>query len=213
MFDVDRWFHFALQASVPREAHDDLVEGMKEARIAWLRHAPSLLLSFQSYELRNALGESDNIFHMNRMDNHQVARALYNEIKDGNLVFVPERDEMRKCVEAIRTQREKGSRQAPAHAQPPADAEVVRSFYGNSPRVPRNLGNAQPFEYRPDAISDDMQDIAARGVDEAQEAECFAEYEARLDQCKLYRATTGNPYTLVACQQNAFRLYNQCRGF
>ncbi|MGF6961596.1 hypothetical protein QFZ97_007552 [Paraburkholderia youngii] len=27
LFDVDRWFHFALPASVPRESHDDIVQG------------------------------------------------------------------------------------------------------------------------------------------------------------------------------------------
>ncbi|SMG61432.1 hypothetical protein [Paraburkholderia susongensis] len=174
MFDVDQWFHFALPASVPREAHDDLVEGMKEARVAWLRHAPSMLLSHQSYELRNVLGKSDNIFHMNRMDNHQVAKALYNEVKDGNLLFVPEKDDMRKCVEAIRKQREKAFRLVPARTQQPADADITRVLYGNGPHVPQNLdtpsyyspivgalSDAQPFDYRPAMPDGNAEELAA----------------------------------------------------
>jgi hypothetical protein len=214
MFNVDKWFHFGLRASVPREAHEDIVQGMKEARAAWLKHAPSMLLSHQSYELRDMLGRSRHrFFQMNQMDDHQVARALYNEVKDGNLLFVPERDEMRQCVQVIREQREKGAGPAPARAQQLDGVEMLRSLYGNSPRVPRNLGDAQTFQYAEVATNGDVQEIAARGVSEEHEAECFAEYEFRLEQCKLYRATTGDPYTLIACQQNAFRLYNQCRGF
>ncbi|MGF6640720.1 hypothetical protein [Paraburkholderia sp. MM6662-R1] len=162
LFDVDRWFHFALPASTAREAHDDIVQGMEEARAAWLQHSPSVLLSHQPYELRDMLGRSDNRFHMYRMKDDEVAKALYNEVKDGSLIFVPERDEMRKCVQAIREQREKASRTASARAQQPADADMLSSLYGNSPRVPQNagtpsysprvgsLGEAQPFEYSED---------------------------------------------------------------
>ena len=73
-------------------------------------------------------------------------------------------------------------------------------------------GSAQPFAYTEDLADGDVFDIAARGVSKAQEAECFAEYEARLEQCKLYAAMSGDPYTYVSCKANAFRLYNQCRG-
>ena len=75
MFDADRWFHFALPAGAPRATIDDLAQGMEEARVAWLLHAPSLLLSLESYELRDVLGRSDNRFDMRWMDDHQVARA------------------------------------------------------------------------------------------------------------------------------------------
>ncbi|EEA01637.1 hypothetical protein BH160DRAFT_3008, partial [Burkholderia sp. H160] len=111
-------------------------------------------------ELRDMLGRSDNLFRMNRMHDHEVARALYNEVKDGKLLFVPEQDDMRRCVEAIRKQREKGSGPASTRAQQPADADMLRSLHGNSPRVPQNLGNAQPFDYKPDALSDDIEQLA-----------------------------------------------------
>ncbi|MGF6368681.1 hypothetical protein OKW40_001431 [Paraburkholderia sp. RAU6.4a] len=213
MFDVIRWFHFALPASAPREGRGDLEQGMKEALAAWLRYAPSILLSHQSHELRDMLGRSDIRVHMYRMKNHEVAKALYNEVKDGRLIFVPERDEMRECVQAIREQREKASQSGLARVQQPADTDMASSLYGNSPRVPQNLGNAQPFEYQPNAISDDVQDIAARGVNEVQEAQCFAEYERNLAECNLYKAMTNVAYTFIACKQNAFTLYNQCRGY
>jgi hypothetical protein len=160
MFDVDRWFHLAWPARVPREAHDDIVRGMQEARAAWLKHVESTLLSHPSHELRDMLGRSGNRFRMKTMDNRQVAKALYDEVKDGNLLFVPELDPMRKCVEAIRKQREKGTRQAPADAQEPADADVAKVLNDNSPRAPQNLSNAQPFEYTPDAPNGDVEQMA-----------------------------------------------------
>jgi hypothetical protein len=162
MFDVDRWFHFALPASIPREALEDIVQGMEEARAAWLQHAQFMLLSHPSHELRDMLGRSGNLFSpMNRMNDHQVARALYEDVKDGHLLFVPELDEMRKCVRAIREQREKGSGPgpAPARAQQPADADVAKALYGNSPHGPQNLGNARPFDYQSDIADGDVMQL------------------------------------------------------
>ncbi|MGF6470722.1 hypothetical protein [Paraburkholderia youngii] len=213
LFDVDRWFHFALPASVPREAHDDIVQGMEEARAAWLRYSPSMLLSLQSHELRDMLGRSGNRFHMYRMRDHEVAKALYNEVKDGSLIFVPERDEIRKCVQAIREQREAASRSDSERTRLPNDADMLRSLDGKIPRAPHNLGNAKPFGYTRDALSDDVQKISARGVSEFHETECFAEYERNLDECNLYKRMTNAAYTFITCKQNAFTLYNQCRGY
>ncbi|MGF6374125.1 hypothetical protein OKW40_006941 [Paraburkholderia sp. RAU6.4a] len=213
LFDVDRWFHFAWPASVPRESHDDIVQGMEEARAAWLRYSPSMLLSHQPYELRDMLGRSDNRFHMYRMKDEEVAKALYNEVKDGSLIFVPERDEMLKCVQAIREQREKASRTAPARAQQPADADMLSSLYGNSPRAPQNPGNAQAFNYQPDAVSDDVQDIAARGVSDFHEAECFAQYERDIDLCNALAGPMGGTRGIALCKTQAFQNYQQCRGY
>ncbi|MBC8747162.1 MULTISPECIES: hypothetical protein [Paraburkholderia] len=162
MFDADRWFHFALHAGAPRARSDDLAQGMEEARAAWLRHALSMLLSLQSYELRDVLGRSDNRFEMRRMDDHEVATALYNEVQSGALLFVPEREDMRKCVHAIREQREKGAKPAHACTQQPADADMAKLLYSNSSRVPQVLANAKPFEYIPDPVSG-VVDVLAGG--------------------------------------------------
>lgn len=76
------------------------------------------------------------------------------------------------------------------------------------------LGGARPFTYSDAApTEDDPFDITARGVSEGQEAECFAEYERNIEECNFYRATSGDAYTFIACKQNAFNIYNQCRGY
>ncbi|MBN3806264.1 hypothetical protein GXB81_24870 [Paraburkholderia sp. Ac-20336] len=46
-------------------------------------------------------------------------------------------------------------------AQLPAGADVLGSPYGNSPRKPQNLGDAQSFEYTSDVMSDDVWELAA----------------------------------------------------
>jgi hypothetical protein len=90
---------------------------------------------------------------------------------------------------------------------------VAKVLHDNSPRAPQNLINAQPFQYTPDAISDDVQQIAARGVSEADEAERFAQYERELVECSALGAMTKDPYAYVACKQQAFLSYNQRRGY
>lgn len=98
---------------------------------------------------------------------------------------------------------------------------------GKPPRMPQNLDqrtsspgldstpldDAQSFEYEQADLSDDIESVAARGVSEGHEAECFAEYEERLMQCEAYSALSRDPYTYIACKANAFKLYNQCRGY
>jgi hypothetical protein len=88
---------------------------------------------------------------------------------------------------------------------------VVDSFADGDESTP--LGDAQPFELGDSSGNDDVLTMAARGVSEAQEAECYAEYEARLESCKVYAAMSNDSYTYVSCKANAFRLYNQCRGY
>lgn len=94
----------------------------------------------------------------------------------------------------------RGARRAAASA-----SSAASSGSGSTP-----LSGAQAVEYG-DATAGAGTDRAARGVSEQQEADCYAEYERNLDECNLYRAITGDPYTLIACKQNAFKIYNQCR--
>ncbi|TDV18306.1 hypothetical protein C7408_10361 [Paraburkholderia caballeronis] len=75
------------------------------------------------------------------------------------------------------------------------------------------LGDVQAFEYSDNLSDGDVMELAARGVSEGQEAECFAEYEARQAECQAYSALNRDPYTYLVCRQSAFRLYNQCRGY
>ncbi|MEM5387557.1 hypothetical protein VSR68_28710 [Paraburkholderia phymatum] len=75
------------------------------------------------------------------------------------------------------------------------------------------LGDEQPFEYSEDGVSDDAQDIAARGVSEEQEARCFAQYERDIDECTAYRSAMGGQRFMDACSQRAFMNYQECRGY
>ncbi|MCA8016145.1 hypothetical protein [Burkholderia vietnamiensis] len=75
------------------------------------------------------------------------------------------------------------------------------------------LGDAAPFELGSNAPSGDVLDLAARGLSEADEGECFAQYERDLEECNFYAGMTGQSYTFVACKAQAFARYNQCRGY
>ncbi|WP_028215786.1 hypothetical protein [Paraburkholderia oxyphila] len=75
------------------------------------------------------------------------------------------------------------------------------------------LGDAQPFEYSEDSANSDVTDLAARGVSEEDEAECFAQYEEDMEMCGAGSATYGSPAYYTECSQRAFSRYQQCRGY
>jgi len=75
------------------------------------------------------------------------------------------------------------------------------------------LGDAEPFELGESTLSDDVMEIAARGVSEGQEADCYAEYERALDLCTAVAGPMSGERGLALCRANAFDNYQQCRGY
>ena len=75
------------------------------------------------------------------------------------------------------------------------------------------LGDAAPFEYVKSATGDDVLSLAARGVSEAHETECYAEYENELEMCNFAGALYKDPRTYALCKQRAFSNYQSCRGY
>ncbi|NIF54013.1 hypothetical protein [Burkholderia sp. Ax-1724] len=73
-------------------------------------------------------------------------------------------------------------------------------------------GDAQAFKFRENAPLGDVRDLAARGVSEADEAECYADYELDMEQCQVAIAMYRDPRTYSLCAQRAFGKYQQCRG-
>ncbi|CAM2181692.1 conserved hypothetical protein [Paraburkholderia sacchari] len=75
------------------------------------------------------------------------------------------------------------------------------------------LGDAQPFEYMSDGLSDDVTELAARGVSGAEEAECDAIYDAEMTACSAAGAMYQDPRIYALCAQRAFANYQACRGY
>ncbi|AIP71655.1 hypothetical protein [Burkholderia pseudomallei] len=76
------------------------------------------------------------------------------------------------------------------------------------------LGDAQPFGCSEDSPLENGQDVAARGVGEAEEAECHAKYELDMEQCQFARAMYGGDLrTYSLCTSRAFENYQACRGY
>jgi hypothetical protein len=75
------------------------------------------------------------------------------------------------------------------------------------------LGDAEPFDLGADPAPDDLMNVAARGVSEADEAECYEQYERDMDECMAYRAAMGGVRFMDTCSQRAFMNYQQCRGY
>lgn len=93
----------------------------------------------------------------------------------------------------------------------PRDVDIFSDTREGS--TPTPLGDAQPFELGDITLSDEVNQIAARGVSEGQEAECFAQYEFELEQCNFLGALYSDPRTYALCRQHAFMNYQTCRGY
>ncbi|SAL12348.1 hypothetical protein [Caballeronia concitans] len=72
---------------------------------------------------------------------------------------------------------------------------------------------ASPFAYSEDQQLGNVLDIAARGVSESDEADCFSLYERDLRMCDVARAMYQDPRSVALCQQRAFENYQACRGY
>jgi hypothetical protein len=86
--------------------------------------------------------------------------------------------------------------------------DVTKRRAGSTP-----LGDAAPFEYLKSATGDDVSSVAARGVSEAIETQCIAEYERALDMCGAVAYPMGLGRGMTLCRANAFDRYQQCRGY
>jgi hypothetical protein len=169
IFDVSQWYHFALSDGTPREEHSDLVRGMRDARAAWLRfNTPDSLLSQSSHDLRAALGTGDRYYEMFKMNDRRVATALYEEVQAGQLIFVPDREEMRACMKAIREERQRTSKAATFAPQKLAIDEQTRldvsektNTLATESRSRTTYGNAQSFNYQPHALNDNAEQLAS----------------------------------------------------
>ncbi|SAL16761.1 hypothetical protein AWB71_00664 [Caballeronia peredens] len=75
------------------------------------------------------------------------------------------------------------------------------------------LNDAQPFDYQSNSLGDVVTRLAARGVSEAKEAECFADYEIDMEMCSAASAMYQSPAYYLECKARAFQRYQQCRGY
>jgi len=75
------------------------------------------------------------------------------------------------------------------------------------------LGDAQPFEMGEHMPSQSATDMAACGVSEGDEAECYLQYERDMAECRAYQSAMGGGRFMELCSQRAFMAYQQCRGY
>ncbi|WP_232477605.1 hypothetical protein [Caballeronia calidae] len=96
----------------------------------------------------------------------EVAQAVLDEVKHGNLVFVPTNEDLRICVKAIQEDRKKrhaSDAQQPRSANPYA---TIEQMIGEPLRMPQNLDtlspldDVQPFKYHPGMPDGEVFDLA-----------------------------------------------------
>ncbi|WP_250450116.1 hypothetical protein [Caballeronia sp. ATUFL_M2_KS44] len=87
------------------------------------------------------------------------------------------------------------------------DSSLAMSLEDGSPL------DASPFEYSEDLQLGNALEVAASGVSESDEADCFYLYERDLRMCDVARAMYQDPRSVALCQQRAFENYQACRGY
>jgi len=116
--DVARHYLFGLRprdAQLSEDQFAALSVAMLAARIAFLRYAESDgLLSQGDHDLRAALSRNEAFYDpLWQMDTPEVAQALHEAVKNGDLVYLPPADELRICVKAIEADRQMRARPNP----------------------------------------------------------------------------------------------------
>ncbi|MDR5737929.1 hypothetical protein [Caballeronia sp. LZ016] len=228
MFDPARHYAFGTDrhfTEITADEVEDIIQAMKIARVAFLEGIDMLLLTCEDDAFRSILARSDESFpEWVWSDKRHIIQAVCDEIKKGRLVFVPKRDDLRACVEAMRKRRRE--RPAPVERTERLDPRsCAQRMYGKTPRVPQNLdatsdipeamalADGQAFEYRADIAGGDTFELAARSISDADEADCFAAYRFEMKQCDFVRAMTQDVRAYGVCKETAFHNYQTCRGF
>ncbi|MDR5738415.1 MULTISPECIES: hypothetical protein [unclassified Caballeronia] len=180
---------------VTRDELADIGRAMAAARAAFLAHSQIVFLSASTSDLRAVLGRIDCCrgLRVELRERGEVIQAVLDAVKQGRLIFVPRQDELRACVETIR----QDMRISPA-------VTAARSL----------SDGAQALRYGPATSLGDAVKLAARGLSDADEAECDAMYEARMTYCNaLSKMYGGDARTYLTCKQRAFEAYQACRGY
>jgi hypothetical protein len=224
MFDPAR--HYSLGThrhftEITRDEIHDITTAMQLARRAFLQGSGTMrALSMASdSDLRAVLGKVDMFgggwtrgqpLH----DYPQLWDAVLRAVREGALVFVPKREDLRACVKAIREVRAK--RPAPG-AQRPQDNNpyaTVQQMLGKPPRVPSGLntplGDAQPFELGDSATAatDGVEQDAGIFLTPAEEAECEMQLNADMDECSAWYAM--KPSSWGMCKDRSMQRYAGC---
>ncbi|CAG9264970.1 hypothetical protein [Paraburkholderia unamae] len=183
MFDPARHYSFGTNrhfTEITRDEIDDITTAMQLARRTFLDGGGTMrALSVASdSDLRAVLGKIDMFgggwTRWQQLHNYRdLWDAVFRAIREGELIFVPEHEDLRACVKAIQDDRK---RKPALGAQRPQDNNpyaTVQQMMGKPPRMSENpvrpfwatgstqLSDAQPFEYTSEALSGDVQEIAA----------------------------------------------------
>jgi hypothetical protein len=94
-----------------------------------------------------------------------------------------------------------------------ARSAAARAARVGDRNTPTMFSDATPFELGNPTDSNDALTMAARGVNDAQEAECFVKYEVDMELCSMTGAMYKDSRTYLLCKQRAFENYQQCRGY
>ena len=140
-------------------------------------------------DLRGTLPLSASQFRNNSLANSRSFGVFVSSI--------PTHEDLRACVKAIQEDRQKRR------------AVSVPQSRATSSRI----GDAHLFEYQPNSLGDNATELAARGVGEAEEAECYAQYDFEMEECQVARATFQDSRTYLLCKQRAFENFQRCRGY
>jgi len=230
MFNPARHFTFGTHrhfTEVTPWEIEAITEAMHVARLAWMEAGQRLPLMCAESEMRAVLGKMALLGGYQQMDTGRSIEAVVRAVRHGDLIFVPRGDDLRACVGAIQKDRMKRLTPGPRQHERFDPRAAAQRMMGKPPRMPQNLDkrisppglnstpldDARSFEYEQADLSDDIHSVAARGVSEAHEAECFAQYERDMDECAAYRRAMGGQRFMDACSQRAFQSFQQCRGY
>lgn len=224
MFNAARHLTFGTRrdfTEVTRQEIEDVTEAMQAARLAFLEGG-GLHFSPSSgdTDMRAVLGKLSlpgGYRPIHQMNTPQVLEAVRDALIDGELIFVPEEDDLRACVKAIQEDRPKRPAPRVQSQQDNNPYATVQQMMGKPPRIPCGrdtpLSDAQPFEYLPDTVGNAEQDAASFLLSHEEKEECMEKWLEDQDICWSIGKAMGGYGTVQACIDRARYNYNICMGF
>lgn len=119
------WWSLVARQPLTREEHEELTQALKTAHedfVTWASSLPWRSSNADMHSLRHLLSRTNGVgLRIHLMSDHEVARAIFEDLQQGKLIFVPPPWDVKWYIEETRTQRNRVHKRA----DPPIPNQVL----------------------------------------------------------------------------------------
>ncbi|NIF76900.1 hypothetical protein F3J20_05720 [Paraburkholderia sp. Cy-641] len=159
-FSFDSWLIWG-RKQLTREEQDEIKEVLRIAHedfVKWFDPDSWTTNCADMHQLRHLLRSTDHTLLIHIMSNHEVARAVHEKLRSGQLIFIPPREAVGRYIENTRRRREQVMGRG--RSAVPEEQAVALSIS----RAVTSYGNASRGPVAPSPVADFMANEAGENV-------------------------------------------------